>query len=101
MQPGSPSERYAEQDQIQDLLTRLAEADQTIRAIYAGEVDAVVVNCPEGPRVYTLEGADHPYRVMVEQMREGTVTLDANQVILYANPQFAALVETPLENLAG
>lgn len=83
------------------MLARLAEADETIRAIYGGEVDAVVVNSPSGPRVYTLEGADHPYRVMVEQMHEGTVTLDSDGLILYSNPQFAAMMEIASESVAG
>jgi PAS domain S-box-containing protein len=90
-----------EPESMEDLLARLAEADDTIRAIYSGEVDAVIVNSPSGPRVYTLEGADHPYRVMVEQMHEGTVTLDPDLLILYANPQFAAMMETPAESVPG
>jgi PAS domain S-box-containing protein len=91
----------AEQYKIGDLLSRLWDAEETIRAIYSGEADAVVVNSPSGPRVYTLEGADHPYRVMVEQMHEGTVTLDPNRLILYSNPQFAALIGAASESVAG
>jgi PAS domain S-box-containing protein len=91
----------AEQYKIGDLLSRLWDAEETIRAIYSGEADAVVVNSPSGPRVYTLEGADHPYRVMVEQMHEGTVTLDPNRLILYSNPQFAALIGVASESVAG
>ena len=91
----------SEQYKIGDLLSRLWEAEETIRAIYAGEADAVVVNSPSGPRVYTLEGADHPFRVMVEQMHEGTVTLDPNRLVLYSNPQFAALIGAASESVAG
>jgi PAS domain S-box-containing protein len=91
----------AEQYKIGDLLSRLWDAEETIRAIYSGEADAVVVNSPSGPRVYALEGADHPYRVMVEQMHEGTVTLDPNRLILYSNPQFAALIGATSESVAG
>ena len=79
----------------EDLVERLTQAEETIRAIHFGEVDAVIVNGPKGPQVYTLEGADHPYRVLVEQMHEGTVTLDQDGVILYANPQFGVLVGAP------
>lgn len=75
-----------------DLLARLAQAEETIQAIHHGEVDAVVVNGPRGPQVYTLEGADHPYRVLVEKMHEGTVTLNDHGLTLYSNPQFASLV---------
>ena len=71
-----------DQDRVEELAARLSEAEETIRAIYSGEVDAVVVNDPSGPRVYTLEGADHPYRVMVEKMHEGTVTLSGDRLIL-------------------
>jgi PAS domain S-box-containing protein len=91
-----------EQDpRLEDLRARLAEAEETIRAIYSGEIDAVVVNGPAGPRVYALEGADHPYRVMVERMHEGTVTMDHSRVILYSNPQFAAMIGTVSESVTG
>ena len=84
-----------------DLVARLEQAEATIRAIYAGEVDAVVVNGPKGPQVYTLEGADHPYRVLVEQMQEATVTLDRELVILYSNRQFGKIVGVVPDSIAG
>ena len=83
------------------LRARLEEAEATIRAIEEGVVDAVVVNGANGPQVYTLEGADHPYRVLVEQMPEGTITLDSNGLILYSNRQFAALVGTAEDSITG
>ena len=86
---------------LNDLRARLAEAEETIRAICSGEADAVVVSHPTGPRVYTLEGADHPYRVMVEHMHEGTVTLDRDHLILYSNPQFAAMMAIASESVPG
>src|ERR1700726_257339 len=86
---------------MEDLLSRLWVAEETIGAIYSGEADAVIVNSPDGPRVYTLEGADHPYRVMVEQMHEGTVTRARNRLILYSNPQFAAMIDTASESVTG
>jgi PAS domain S-box-containing protein len=85
----------------QDVRQRLEEAEATINAIYCGLVDAVVVKGARGPQVYTLEGADHPYRVLVEQMHEGTVTLDHNRVILYSNRQFASIVGMAVEAIAG
>jgi signal transduction histidine kinase len=100
-QPSKPEPQLSDQDLIQDLVARLAEAEETIRAIYSGEVDAVVVNNPSGPKVYTLEGADHPYRVMVEHMHEGTVTLGRDHLILYANPQFSKLMDMPSDLTTG
>jgi PAS domain S-box-containing protein len=85
----------------EELLVRLEEAEATINAIYSGQVDALVVKGPAGPQVYTLEGADHPYRVLVEQMHEGTVTLDSDRVVLYTNRQFAAMLGGAVETITG
>lgn len=85
----------------QDTEARLQELEETLRAIRCGEVDAVVVSTPQGDRVYTLQGADHPYRVMVEAINEGAATLSAAGQILYANRRFAEMVGMPLESLIG
>jgi len=53
----------------------MMEAEETLRAIRSGEVDGLIVSTAEGDRVFTLMGAEHPYRVMVETMNEGAVTL--------------------------
>ena len=86
---------------IAELELRLEESEETLRAIRTGEVDALVVAGPEGEQVFTLEGADHPYRVLVQEMHEGTVTLDPSGLILYSNPQFAAMVGLPVQNVMG
>jgi PAS domain S-box-containing protein len=85
----------------EDLLARLQELEETLRAIRGGEVDAVVVSTPEGNRVFTLQGADHAYRVMVEAINEGAATLTVGGEILYANRRFAEMLGTPLESLIG
>jgi PAS domain S-box-containing protein len=64
-------------------------------------VDAVVVAGKEGPRVFTLEGAEHAYRVLIESMNEGALTLTADKMILYANQCFARMVKCPLEQVIG
>src|SRR6201994_5052548 len=84
-----------------ELISRLREAEETLTAIRAGEVDAVVVAGPAGQQVYTLENADRPYRVLVEQMQEGAVTLSENGTILYCNKRFAALVGSPHDSIIG
>ena len=56
---------------IQRLRRRLREAEDTLKAIRDGHVDALVVSSPDGEQLYTLRTADQPYRLMVEQMREG------------------------------
>jgi signal transduction histidine kinase len=88
-------------EEPQALGVRLAEAEETLRAIRQGEIDALVVEGPEGSRIYTLEGADQPYRMLVEEMHEGAVVLTARGDVLYANAHFAALAGEPLEAVVG
>jgi len=93
--------RPALSPQIAQLRARLAEAQETLRAIRSGEVDAVVVAGQGGPQVFTLQGADHAYRALIESMNEGALTLTADKVILYANQCFARMVKCPLEQVIG
>ena len=81
------------------LRARLAESEETLRAIRHGEIDALVVDGVDGSRVYTLHSAEEPYRHLVEEMQEGAVVLTGHGEILYANARFAALVGEPLESV--
>jgi len=81
------------------LRARVSEAEETLHAIQSGGVDALVVAGKHGPRVYTLEGAEHAYRVLIESMNEGALTLTAGAVILYSNQCFAKMVKRPLEQI--
>lgn len=87
--------------EITKLRERLAEAEETLRAIRSGEVDAVVVAGQRGPQVFTLQGAGHAYRLLIESMNEGALTLTAKGVILYANQCLARMVQRPLEQVIG
>jgi PAS domain S-box-containing protein len=83
------------------LRERLAEAEAVIQAIRHGEIDAVVVHSSEGAKVFTLEGSDHPYRLLVESMNEGAATLSEEGIILFSNPRLAALLGSSPAELAG
>ena len=80
---------------------RLAEAEDVLRAIRHGEIDALVVEAPGGNQVYTLHSAEEPYRTLVEQMQEGALVLTPSGDIVYANARFAALVGEPLQAIVG
>lgn len=82
-----------------ELRQQLEEAQETVEAIQSGGVDAIVVREPKGNRVYTLETADRPYRLLVEQMQQGAVTLDADGTILYSNRRFAEMTGKPAAEL--
>jgi PAS domain S-box-containing protein len=84
------------------LREKLREAEETLDAIRNGDVDAVVVSgADEVPRVYTLETADQTYRLLVEEMQEGALTLTRSGDILYCNRRLAELVETQPERVIG
>jgi len=83
------------------LRSRVSELEETLRAIREGEVDALVVTGQAGKKIYTLQGADHPYRVLVEGMNEGAVTFNDAGYILYCNRRFGEMLGRPTELLIG
>jgi PAS domain S-box-containing protein len=87
--------------EIQELKARLAEAEEAINAIRSGEVDALVVSGSDGDRIFTLEGAETPYRILVEEMNQGALMVIPDGTILYANSRFAALSKSPLKQVIG
>jgi two-component system NarL family sensor kinase len=84
-----------------DLLGRIVELEETLRAIRMGEVDAVVVKNGEADQVFTLQGAEHPYRLLVETIDEGAATLSDDGTVLYSNSSFASIFGAPLEKFIG
>ncbi len=95
----TPKELLAEN---KELRLRLEEAEETLRAIGSGEVDAFVVSGPGGEeQVFTLKGAELPYRILVESMNEGAATLAADGTIFYCNKRLSSMLKIPLENLIG
>jgi PAS domain S-box-containing protein len=89
------------QQRIAELSARLEEAEETLRAVSAGEIDAFIVQGPHGEQVYSLRSAEQPYRTLVEEMQEGAAILTVAGDIVYCNRQFATLVGIPLENVIG
>ncbi|MBI3950534.1 MAG: response regulator [Acidobacteria bacterium] len=87
--------------ELEQLRARLREAQETLNAIREGQVDALVISGPHGDQVFTLKGADHPYRVLVQEMKEGVATLISEGTILYSNNHLAAMLKAPLEKVIG
>jgi PAS domain S-box-containing protein len=80
----------------------LKDAQETVEAIYRGDIDAVVVmRGLEGPQVVLLHGAEEPYRVLVEQMSDGALTAGPNGVILYVNDRLCELTGHLSAELVG
>lgn len=86
---------------IEDLEMRLEEAEETLRAIRMGEVDALLVSGSDGDQIYTLKGAKEPYRIFVESMSEGALTLTPDGTVYYCNKRFSEIIRTPPEKIIG
>jgi len=84
-----------------ELVARVSEAEETLRAIRSGEVDAIVVNGQGGKKVFTLQGADHTYRVFVERMNEGAAVLSSDHTVLHCNGRFARFLGAGLQRVIG
>jgi PAS domain S-box-containing protein len=88
-------------EENEQLRLRLEEAEAVVEAIRNGIVDAVVVHSTPGESVYTLEGADRPYRLLVEAMQQGVAVLSPEGVLLYCNPCLADLFQMSVEKVTG
>lgn len=83
------------------LRARLKSAEETLRAIQSGEVDALMVSGRGGEQVVALKGGEPSYRMLVEAMSEGAATLSRNGAVLYCNRRFAELVGRTPGKIAG
>ena len=104
----SPSRQQREDITIEELraenerLTqKLSELEETVRAIQDGTVDAFVLGQESDQRIYTLAGADRPYRLFVEGMQQGAATLYVDRTIAFSNQQLADLLKVPYSRMVG
>ena len=69
-----------------ELRARLQEAEDTLRALRNGEIDAIIV----GEDVFMLEGAEaakNRFRSdVLAQMQDAVLVVDAQQHVIYLNP---------------
>ncbi len=87
--------------EVESLREQLRQARQSSDAIQAGDIDALVIGNTEKFKVYTEKTSDKIYRILVERMYEGAVTLMGDGAVLYSNSAFANMVNIPLEKLVG
>src|SRR5215212_1861951 len=89
------------EQELNELRIQLEEANDTIEAIRTGQVDALIVKNKNGHQLYTLKSADQTYRVFIEKMIEGAVTLNDKGIVLYSNSRFASMMKLPLSKIIG
>jgi PAS domain S-box-containing protein len=86
---------------IESLEERLADSEQLIDAIRAGEVDAFAVNKNNQPEIYTLQSGDYAYRVLIEEIGEGAINISEDGLIVYTNSSFTEMIGVPYEKVIG
>ncbi len=73
----------------EDLRARLEEAEDTLRAIRAGEVDALVTDGPAGPQIYILQSADtesNKFRSdILGKVTDAVIAVDEERRLIYMN----------------
>ena len=87
--------------EIERLQQQLDDLREAFDAVRDGEVDAVVLGGPHGEQLYTHVNADRPYRVIVEEMGDGALTISGRGIVLYANDRMAQLLRQPRASLLG
>jgi len=86
---------------IAHLLERLAQAEASLEAIRKRNGDASGIYDGSGDQVLVLKSLEKPYRLLIEAMNEGALTILADGTILYCNPRFAEMVQTPMKKIIG
>jgi PAS domain S-box-containing protein len=99
----SPTEKASKDAAIEPQVTSPSahEAEETVRAIYQGAVDAVVVHGRNGPQIVTLSGAEEPYRVLVDRMSDGALTVGADGTVLFVNQRLAEMTGREIAQIVG
>ncbi|MBF0299839.1 MAG: hypothetical protein HQK51_14025 [Oligoflexia bacterium] len=87
--------------ELQEYKRRLTETEDTLNAIKSGTIDAIVVSGNKGEKIYTLQGTDIIYRLLIEQMKEGTLIIGKDGTIIYSNQIVSNYFLQPLEKIIG
>ncbi len=86
---------------IEELKTRLSESEDALNAIRNGDVDAIIVSGSDGQKVFSLTNADTNYRILLEEMNEGAMTVNSEGNVLYCNQRFADLIDRHVSEIIG
>lgn len=91
--------------ELEELRVRLEEAEETLRAIREGEVDAVVVSGPRGEQVYSLsqplQEQLHFLQTLIDAIPTPVYYKGANRLFLGCNRAVADYVGRTKEEIVG
>ena len=100
----TPADRASQltlQEENVQLRARISNLEEVLRAIHADEVDAMVSAGSQGGQIISRQNTDFVYRLLIEEMAQGALTLNAQGVVLYANRGFAQLLGRELNTVIG
>ena len=89
------------QDENTRLRRKLTETEEILRALREGKVDALLVMGPDGSPHYQRRAGEQLYRLLIEEMSEGALTLAPSGQILYANRRFAEMLGATQKQVIG
>lgn len=84
-----------------ELRRRLQEAEALLDSIRKGEIDALAIHPKGTTRIIPLEADDHTFRIMIEAMNEGALTINKDGTITYCNEGFARTLNLPEYQIIG
>jgi PAS domain-containing protein len=93
--------RVTREGEVIALQAQLSALLEVIDGIRRGGVDGVLIGEPGAERVHQLAGSQGPFRVIVEHMNQGALTVSPRQVILFANRRFGEMVGLPSGAIVG
>lgn len=86
---------------VSELLERVREHEDLVRALQGGEVDAVVVIEKNDTSIARLQTDEPLYRTLVEALPQGVATVLSDGTIVYANRHLTAMIDPASETLLG
>jgi len=93
------------QDEITQLRARLEEAEEALHAIRSGEIDALVIDTPGGPKVFTLQGVDAESNrqrgEMLAQVSDAVIAVDPDERVTFLNDAAERLYAVNASEMLG
>jgi len=86
---------------VSELQDKVREQESLVRALQAGEVDAVVVLHKDRARLAHLTSDEPLYRTIVDKLPQSVATVLSDGTIVYLNDQLAKSLGAPADELRG
>jgi len=86
---------------VSELQDKVREQESLVRALQAGEVDAVVVLHKDRARLAHLTSDEPLYRTIVDKLPQSVATVLSDGTMVYLNDQLAKSLGAPADELRG